>query len=178
MTRIILMVGTILFSLGLFAQTEITDQIVYTCQIKNELSQEWDRNLNDENRALLYNFLIDGIEKGTLTATGLDQSYLPCEDCIMDAGKAMELLSFHQPLNADDQATGNRSEQMIEKKYGPDDFSHLQFIESWEIDEVSGAFKKNVKAVSFLIPNYSKSGELRGHEMPFLIWFGEPSFRD
>jgi len=67
---------------------------------------------------------------------------------------------------------------MIEKKYGPDDFSHLQFIESWEIDEVSGAFKKNVKAVSFLIPNYSKSGELRGHEMPFLIWFGEPSFRD
>jgi len=40
MTRIILMVGTILFSLGLFAQTEITDQIVYTCQIKNELCRK------------------------------------------------------------------------------------------------------------------------------------------
>lgn len=178
MTRATLTVIAISFAFSSFAQTEITDQIVYTCQIQNDNSRWWHENLNPGDRSLLYDFLIDGIEQGKLIVTEFDENSLPCPDCIIEADKAKEMLVYQKMLSIQNTKTDKEKARKQEKKFDVDDFSKIQFIESWEFDEESGSLRKNVKAVAFMVPQYSKSGELMGHKIPFHIWFGEPSFRD
>lgn len=146
----------------------MTERIQYDVTIKNKDSDAdwWVQNIEGRNREVLIADIINAASSGKLKLYDYFSDKELSKEEIALIFKKTDTISVENP-NPPYQS----HDTVLVRQLKPDDISRIRFMEEWKMDSKTLHFTKEVKGICPLLENYSETGEFRGYQPLFWVFF-------
>jgi hypothetical protein len=148
----------------------VTDRIQYDVTIKNKEADAdwWVQNIEGRKRESLLTDIFEGVQGGKIKIYDYFSDKELSKAEIAAIFRKTDTISVESP---------NPPYQLVDTvmvhELKSADITRLRFLEEWSMDKKTLQIKKKVKGICPLLENYSETGELRGYQPLFWVFFDD-----